>query len=136
MASSKSDSGARWKRWWTHRLEELIVKAILSFVKEATLIKMVVTCVGGTYFDREYYVLQHLPLALKLWRPLGLIEAFAYFPADSSENSDGTVSIGIYTFSDETAMRSALASPVTRQIMDDVPHFTDAAVSRGFLNML
>ena len=100
------------------------------------MVKMVVMCGGGTYFDREYYVLQHLPLALKLWRPSGLVEAIAYFPADSSEKSDGTMSVGIYTFRDEMAMRSALASPVTRQIMDDVPRFTDAEVSRGILDLL
>jgi uncharacterized protein (TIGR02118 family) len=88
---------------------------------------MIATCSGGSYFDRDYYVDVHLPLALECWRAYGLERAAAFFPRDAE---GAEVSIGIYHFRDEAAIHAALASPETATVMADVPRFTDAAVSR------
>lgn len=88
---------------------------------------MIVTCSGGSYFDRDYYVDAHLPLVLACWQKYGLESASAFFPRDA-EAPD--VSIGIYKFRDEAAIHAALTSPETETVMADVPRFTDADVSR------
>jgi hypothetical protein len=44
---------------------------------QATLI---VTCSGGTYFNRDHYVDVHPPLALACWQRYGLESASAFFP--------------------------------------------------------
>jgi uncharacterized protein (TIGR02118 family) len=88
---------------------------------------MIVTCSGGSFFDRDYYVDVHLPLALGCWRQYGLESASAFFPRDADAPD---VSIGIYKFRDEAAIHAALASPETQTVMADVPHFTNASVSR------
>ncbi|OWJ64169.1 hypothetical protein BWR60_26075 [Inquilinus limosus] len=89
---------------------------------------MIVTCSGGTYFDRDYYVDVHLPLALACWQRHGLESAAAFFPRDDDA---ADVSVGIYRFRDEAALHAALASAETAAVMADVPRFTDAAVSRS-----
>lgn len=89
---------------------------------------LIVTCAGGTYFDRDYYVDVHLPLALACWQRHGLESASAFFPRDANA---GDVSVGIYRFRDEDALHTALASSETEAVMADVPHFTDATVSRA-----
>lgn len=88
---------------------------------------MIATCSGGSFFDRDYYVDVHLPLALECWRQYGLESAAAFFPRDPGAPD---VSIGIYKFRDEAAIHEALASRETDDVMADVPRFTDASVSR------
>jgi len=88
---------------------------------------LIVTCSGGTYFDRDYYVDAHLPLALACWQPHGLESAAAFFPRDANA---ADFSVGIYRFRDEDALHAALASAETADVMADVPRFTDATVSR------
>lgn len=88
---------------------------------------MIVTCSGGTYFDRDHYVDVHLPLALACWRRHGLESAAAFFPRDADA---ADISVGIYRFRDEASLRAALASAETDAVMADVPRFTDASVSR------
>jgi hypothetical protein len=89
---------------------------------------MIVTCSGGTYFDRDHYVDVHLPLALACWRPHGLVSASAFFPRDAEATE---VSVGIYRFRDEDSLHAALASAETDVVMADVSRFTDAVVSRA-----
>jgi len=89
---------------------------------------LIVTCSGGTYFDRDYYVDVHLPLALACWQRHGLESAAAFFPRDADAVD---VSVGIYRFRDEAALHAALASAETAAVMSDVPRFTDATVSRS-----
>ena len=89
---------------------------------------LIVTCSGGTYFDRDYYVDVHLPLALACWQQHGLESAAAFFPRDADA---ADVSVGIYRFRDEAALHAALASAETAAVMADVPRFTDATVSRS-----
>ncbi|WP_375160632.1 EthD family reductase [Bradyrhizobium sp. RDT46] len=88
---------------------------------------MIVTCSGGTFFDRDYYVDVHLPLALASWQKHGLESAAAFFPRDGDAVD---VSVGVYRFRDEAALNAALASAETGAVMADVPRFTDAKVSR------
>lgn len=89
---------------------------------------LIVTCSGGTYFDRDHYVDVHLPLALACWQRHGLESASAFFPHGANAME---VSIGIYQFRDENALHAALASAETVTVMADVPRFTDASVSRA-----
>ena len=88
---------------------------------------LIVTCSGGTYFDRDHYVDVHLPLALACWQRHGLETASAFFPRDANA---ANVSVGIYRFRDEDALHAALASAETEAVMADVSRFTDATVSR------
>lgn len=88
---------------------------------------MIVTCSGGSFFDRDYYVDVHLPLALECWQQYGLESASAFFPRDANSPD---VSVGIYKFRDEAGIHAALASRETQIVMADVPRFTDANVSR------
>ncbi|MDQ7994255.1 MAG: EthD family reductase [Luteibacter sp.] len=89
--------------------------------------KMMVICTGdaGTRFDRDYYANEHLPLARACWGEHGLQSAEAFFPYAEGGN---WISIGVYTFSSEQGVHDALASPKTRQVMDDVKNFTDSIV--------
>lgn len=89
---------------------------------------LIVTCSGGTYFDRDHYVDVHLPLALACWKRHGLESAAAFFPRDIHAVD---VAVGIYRFRDEDALHAALASVETAAVMADVPLFTDATVSRS-----
>ena len=92
---------------------------------------LIVTCSGGTYFDRDHYVDVHLPLALACWQRHGLESASAFFPRDANADANAAdVSVGIYRFRDEDALHAALASAETEAVMADVPRFTDATVSR------
>lgn len=88
---------------------------------------LIVTCSGGTYFDRDHYVDVHLPLALACWQRHGLESASAFFPRDANA---ADVAVGIYRFRDENSLHAALASVETEAVMADVPRFTDATVSR------
>lgn len=88
---------------------------------------LIVTCSDGTYFDRDHYVGVHLPLVLACWQRHELESASAFFP--HGPNS-ADISVGIYRFRDEAALRAALASAETDAVMGNVPRFTDATVSR------
>lgn len=92
-----------------------------------THVTLIVTCSGGTYFDRDHYVDVHLPLVLACWQRHGLESASAFFPRDAKA---ADVSVGIYRFRDEDALHAALASAETEAVMADVSRFTDATVSR------
>ena len=76
-----------------------------------------------TRFDRDYYIHTHLPLVREAWGPHGLETVAAFFPAGDGE---GTVAVCVCGFRDDAAMRNAFASPLTGQVMADVPRFTDA----------
>ncbi len=76
---------------------------------------------AATWFDRDYYVRHHLPLVMACWGPLGLESCDAFWPAEAK---GGTIAIAECQFRDEAAMRAALASPETPQVMADVSHFT------------
>ena len=99
------------------------------------MVKLMVACLGDatTRFDRAYYVEKHLPLTLECWGPYGLEAAEAFFPAGPG---DGWVSLGVYRFRNHAAIDAALGSRETERVMDDVPNFTDAKVTRSLLTSL
>lgn len=90
--------------------------------------RLIVTCVGGTRFDRSYYVDQHLPTTLSAWKQFGLESTAAFFP---SGKGDGIRSVGVYIFRNEQALHGALQSAEAAKVMDDVTHFTDAKVDQS-----
>lgn len=79
---------------------------------------------AGTRFDRDYYVKNHLPLAMEAWGPHGLLSAAAYFPAITGP---GTIAIAELRFRDDAAVAASLAAPESAHVMADVPHYTDAS---------
>ena len=81
-----------------------------------------------TRFDRERYVVHHLPLVMEAWQSYGLLSCSAFFPAGEG---DGTVAIAECKFRDEAALQAALSSPETPGVMADVPSFTDAQPSQS-----
>lgn len=78
---------------------------------------------GATRFDRDYYVGIHLPLVRDAWGPHGLESIAAYFPADERAE---VIAIAVCRFLDEAALRAALRSARTPEVMADVGRFTDA----------
>lgn len=83
-------------------------------------------------FDREYYCKVHIPHVRKAWEPLGLLDICPFFPGIKSD-SMGTICISQCIFKDKAAMEAAFAAPVTRELMDDIPNFTDLPMSAGIL---
>ena len=81
---------------------------------------------GGTRFDRDTYVRNHLPLVLASWQRYGLISVSASFPAGA-----GTVAICQCVFRDEAAVAAAFASPEAECVMADVATFTEAAPAQS-----
>lgn len=89
--------------------------------------RMIVVCAGDrdTWFDREYYVSQHLALAKECWGRHGLEGVDAFYPAGEG---DGWLSIGVYRFRQPGDVDAALAAPETERVMADVRNFTDATL--------
>lgn len=89
--------------------------------------KIIVVCEGNekNRFNRDYYVNNHLPLALECWEPYGLINAEAFYPA--AELSEW-LSMGVYTFKNQEDVNRALKAKETEKVMADVKYFTDASV--------
>ena len=83
---------------------------------------------ASTRFDRQYYVEKHLPLVLKSWRKYGLMTVAAFFPEGTGE---GTIAICVCAFRDEGGVRASLTAPEAREVMEDVPRFTDAKPSQS-----
>lgn len=79
-------------------------------------------------FDRDYWIDSHLPLVRKCWGPHGLVSVAGFFPSGEGR---GLVAIAPCVFRDEAAMRAALDSPETEQVMADVVHFTSIEPSRS-----
>ncbi len=73
-------------------------------------------------FDRDHFVARHIPLVRKSWRPHGLVNGSAFFPAGDGA---GLVALALCEFRGEAAMRGALASAESPAVMDDVPRYTD-----------
>ncbi|WP_044875364.1 EthD family reductase [Pseudomonas sp. LFM046] len=79
---------------------------------------------AGSTFDRDYYLSTHLPLAQAAWGEFGLQSAEVLFPAAAPQPLAGMV---ILRFADQTGIDAALASPMTREVISDVPNFTNIA---------
>jgi len=73
----------------------------------------------GASFDHDYYVNQHVPLALKTW---GLETA------DIDKGIDGPYVAAVhFTFDSMEAMGAALGAPGTADVMGDVANYTTIA---------
>lgn len=88
-----------------------------------------VTYEGGpdSRFDRRYYVEHHLPLVMQAWQRYGLESVAAFYPLPTHI---GTIAICECRFRDEAAVKAAFGSPEAREVMDDLPKFTDLAPTR------
>jgi uncharacterized protein (TIGR02118 family) len=80
-----------------------------------------------TWFDRDYYTNQHLPLCMDAWATYGLLSIKAFYPAT---DEDGTIAICESVFRDEAAAAAAFNSPETAKVMADVARYTDATPIR------
>lgn len=64
---------------------------------------------------------QHIPLALEIGRPCGLLSMQALFPA--GEGGD-VIAVAVMTFSDEESIRSQFASNRFHELVEDRPRYT------------
>ena len=79
------------------------------------------------WFDREYYRTKHLPLVKHAWAPHGMQTISAFFPVDNDAaagQDTGIVAVCLCGFTDDAALQTALASPDTPGVMNDLPNFT------------
>ena len=76
---------------------------------------------ASTPLDRDYYVRHHVPLVRRAWERHGLTAGSAFFPA---RQGPGVVTLYRGDFEDEDAMRDAIASPESPEVMADVEKFT------------
>lgn len=90
---------------------------------------------GKDRFDRKYYCENHIPHVRRVWEPFGLLDIRPFFPGIESD-AKGTVCISKCVFRDRAAMDAAFAAPVTRELMDDIPNFTDLPMNAGILTPL
>lgn len=75
----------------------------------------------GATFDRDYYVVTHLPLAREQLGPLGMTNITGYFP----ESPGAPLAIAILTFADAAARDAALGSEAAGPVFADIPNFTN-----------
>ena len=83
-------------------------------------------------FDREYYCKNHIPHVRKVWEPFGLLDIRPFFPGIESDKK-GTICISQCVFRDKAAMDAAFSAPATKELMDDIPNFTDLPMNSGIL---
>ena len=99
---------------------------------------LVVTYSGakGARFDREYYRTRHLPLVRRAWGRHGMETISAFFPVENEEAAGeevGIVAACLCGFRDDHALRSALASDGTPEVMQDLVNFTDLKAVQNVL---
>ncbi len=88
---------------------------------------------ANTPFDRDHWLNVHFPLVRECWGPYGLEAIGGFFP--EGDNA-GLIAIAACHFRDEEAMKAALASPETKQVMDDVPKITSVVPQRSIAQPL
>ena len=76
-----------------------------------------------TWFDRDYWINDHLPLVRECWGRYGLERTDGFFP--TGEES-GLIAICPCIFRDEASVKAALASSDTKRIIEDVGKLTNA----------
>lgn len=74
------------------------------------------------WFDRAYYVNRHIPLALEIGRPCGLISMQAFFPASQAEDM---AAVAVMIFRDEQSIGALFAAPRFHELVEDRPRYTD-----------
>lgn len=75
-------------------------------------------------FDMKYYREVHLPLAEKLWKPMGMLkwELIDVGPSHDGQKQQYRV-ICVLTFKDRESWTAAAMMPGVAEVMDDVPNF-------------
>jgi uncharacterized protein (TIGR02118 family) len=73
-------------------------------------------------FDRAYYVERHVPMLRRVFGPLGMTSAQAFFPASDEA---GTIAICECRYRDEASLSACYASPDMPGLAADVGNFTD-----------
>lgn len=70
----------------------------------------------GASFDHDYYRNNHVPLAVKAWSPAA---------HEIDKGVDGPYEAAVhFMFTDQGAFHAALGSPLTGDVMADVPNYT------------
>ena len=73
----------------------------------------------GSTFDHDYYRTTHVPLAAKAWNPVGTqIDKVISGPHEAAVHM---------TFDSLEVFQSAMASPLTGEVMADVANYTNIA---------
>lgn len=87
------------------------------------MIQQLVTYSGpaSAWFDRAYYENHHIPLALEIGRPLGLVSMQALYP---SSGDSALIAVAVMTFTDEDAARALFAAPRFHELVEDRPRYT------------
>ncbi|KAH7399659.1 hypothetical protein BKA66DRAFT_407131 [Pyrenochaeta sp. MPI-SDFR-AT-0127] len=77
----------------------------------------------GNTFDKDYYVSTHMPLVEKHWKKHGL-KSYAV----SELNADGPYTyVVVMQFESYEGFAAASGDPGTKEVMDDVANFSNAA---------
>lgn len=99
------------------------------------MITMLVTYAGDEQmpFDRDHWINVHLPLVRDSWEPYGLVSAGGFFPQGDGA---GLIAVGVVNFRDEAAMKAALKSSETAQVMADVDIVTAIRPQRSIVKPL
>ncbi|KAK9482491.1 hypothetical protein V1527DRAFT_347165 [Lipomyces starkeyi] len=77
-------------------------------------------------FDMHYYLHTHMPLVESGWRSAGLLkwEVTEFGPGADSQKPPYRVA-NTLTWKDETSFTAAYTSLTSREIFEDVPHFSN-----------
>ncbi|KAM0257122.1 hypothetical protein ACHAQJ_004587 [Trichoderma viride] len=75
----------------------------------------------GEFFNMDYYVNTHMPIAVKNWTPHGLISWQVVKFGPDAPFYGGV----LFTWEKEGDGEKALAAPATKNVLDDVPNFTN-----------
>lgn len=80
----------------------------------------------GARFDLDYYISSHMPMAEKLWKPLGLLKwEFSKFGPGLDGRPSPYIYGNTFTFRDAESFQAAMAIPEIASIGADVAKFTD-----------
>jgi uncharacterized protein (TIGR02118 family) len=75
----------------------------------------------GATFNKEYYLSTHMPLVEKYWKKHGL-KSYAV----TELNADGPYTYSVVMeFDSYEGFGAAAADPNTKEVMDDVPNFSN-----------
>ncbi|KAJ0159526.1 hypothetical protein CTA2_9536 [Colletotrichum tanaceti] len=82
--------------------------------------------VAGAKYDFDYYINSHMPLAAAKWKPLGCLSwTVAKYQPDPDGQPPRYAFAGLIRFSSLEAVRKALASTETAELMEDVPNYSN-----------
>ncbi len=98
-----------------------------SFPEGSVILHVTYQGASDARFDRNYYVVHHLPLVMKAFEQYGLKSAAAFFPAVEQA---GTIAICECRFASEEAIAKSFGSEEAVAVMADVARFTDLTPTR------